>query len=212
MSSIQRRLTVALAGLFCILWFGGSVIAYLVMRSGLIREFDRAHLTDINSLVNMTEQNEAGLKFDSTGEYMPAFRREERPDYFQLWETDGSVLYRSPALEGDLPKDAGTLTFPKFWNVLLPDGLKGRAAGVLCFRKEDEDMPRRPGAPPLTKEVVLVACFHRDELDQRLHHLGMVLLLGGAGMAAAAMIAVGLVVRRGLRPLSALADRTAAID
>ena len=212
MSSIQRRLTVALAGLFCILWFGGSMTAYLVMRNGLVREFDRAHLTDINSLVNMTEQNEAGLKFDSTGEYMPAFRREERPDYFQLWESDGSVLYRSPALEGDLPKDAGTLISPKFWNFVLPDGLTGRAAGVRFIPKEDDDMPRRPDTPPLTKEVVLVAGFHRDQLDQRLRYLGMVLLLSGAGMAAAAIVAVGLVVRQGLRPLSNLADRAAAID
>jgi hypothetical protein len=162
MNSIQRRLTVALAGLCGLLWSSGSVAAYLAMRSGLVREFDRAHLTDINSLANMTEQNEAGLKFDSTGEYMPAFRREERPDYFQLWETDGSVLYRSTALEGDLPKDAGTLTSPKFWNVILPDGLEGRAAGARFIPKEDEDIPRRPGTPPLTREVILDSCFHRD--------------------------------------------------
>lgn len=212
MNSIQRRLTVSLAALCCVLWFGGSVAAYLAMRRGLVREFDRAHLTDINSLVNMTEQNEIGLKFDSTGEYMPAFRREERPDYFQLWESDGSVLYRSPTLEGDLPKGAGTLMSPKFWNVVLPDGLKGRAGGVRFVPKEDDDMPRRPGTPPLTKDVVLVAGFHRDELDQRLHYLGMVLLLSGAGMAAAAIVAVGLVVRQELRPLSNLADRAAAID
>jgi len=143
---------------------------------------------------------------------MPAFRREEHPDYFQLWETDGSVLYRSPALEGDLPKDAGTLTSPKFWNVILPDGLKGRAVGVRFIPKDDEDMPRRPGTPLAAQEVVLVACFHRDELDQRLRYLGMVLLLVGAGIAVAAVVAVGLIVRRGLRPLSALAARTAAID
>src|SRR5215813_8071434 len=212
MSSIQRRLTVALAGLFCILWFGGSVIAYLVMRSGLVREFDRAHVTDINSLANMTEQNEAGLKFDSTGEYMPAFRREERPDYFQLWETDGTVLYRSPALEGDLPQRAGTLAVPKFWDVTLPDGEKGRAVGVCFVPNEDDEIPRSPGAPPLTKEVILVAAFHRQELDQRLHYIGMVLLLGGLGMAVAAIVAVGFIVRRGLRPLSTVADRAAAID
>src|SRR5262245_19163342 len=212
MSSIQRRLTAALAALCCVLWFGGGVAAYLTMRHGLIREFDYAHVTDINSLSNMTEQNEAGLKFDSTGEYMPAFRREERPDYFQLWESDGSVLFRSPALEGDLSKDAGTLISPKFWNVVLPDGLKGRAVGVRFIPKQDEDMPRPPGTPALTKEVVLVAGFHRDELDQRLHYLGMVLLLSGVGMAAAAIVAVGLVVRQGLRSLSNLADRAAGID
>jgi two-component system sensor histidine kinase QseC len=212
MSSIQRRLTVALAALCCVLWFGGGVAAYLTMRHGLIREFDDAHVTDINSLSNMTEQNRAGLKFDSTGEYMPAFRREERPDYFQLWETDGTVLYRSPALEGNLPQRAGTLAAPRFWNVTLPDGEKGRAVGVRFVPNEDDEMLRPPDAPPLTKEVILVAAFHRQELDQRLHYIGMVLLLSGLGMAAVAIVAVGFIVRRGLRPLSTVANRAAAID
>ena len=142
MSSIQRRLTAALAALCCVLWFGGGVAAYLTMRHGLIREFDNARVADINSLSNMTEQNPAGLKFDSTGEYMPAFRREERPDYFQLWQTDGTVLYRSPALEGDLPQRAGTLAVPKFWDVTLPDGEKGRAVGVRFVPNEDDEILR----------------------------------------------------------------------
>jgi signal transduction histidine kinase len=212
MSSIQRRLTTALAALCCVLWFGGGVAAYLTMRHGLIREFDYAHRTDVNSLSNMTEQNPAGLKFDSIGEYMPAFRREERPDYFQLWETDGTVLYRSPALEGDLPQRAGTLAVPKFWDVTLPDGEKGRAVGVRFVPNEDDEILRPPGAPPLTKEVILVAAFHRQELDQRLRYIGMVLLVGGLGMAAAAIVAVSFIVRRGLRPLSTVADRAATID
>lgn len=212
MNSIRRRLTLTLAALCCLLWCVGSVAAYLAMRAGLITEFDRAHTTDIHALSNMAEQSEEGLKFDSTGEYMPGFQREERPDYFQLWETDGSTLYRSPALEGDLPVRAGTLTSPRFWNVTLPDGLRGRAVGVRFVPNEDEDTPRSPGAPPLTKEVTLVAAFHRDALDGRLHYLGMVLLLVGAGMAAATVVAVGLVVRRGLWPLSALAERVGAID
>ncbi len=212
MNSIQRRLTLTLVALCCLLWCAGSFAAYLGLRAGLVSGFDRAHTTDIHALSNMAEQSEQGLKFDSTGEYMPAFQREERPDYFQLWETDGSTLYRSSALEVDLPRRAGTLTSPKFWNVSLPDGLRGRAVGVRFVPNEDEDTPRSPGAPPLTKEVVLVAAFHRHELDERLHHLGMVLLLVGAGMAAATVVVVSLVVRRGLWPLSALAERVGTID
>lgn len=212
MNSIQRRLTLTLAALCCLLWCAGSVAAYLAVRSGLLSEFDRAHTTDIDALSNMAEQSEQGLKFDSTGEYMPAFQREERPDYFQLWEPNGSTLYRSPALEGNLPLRAGTLTAPKFWNVTLPDGLPGRAVGVRFVPNEDEDTPRSPGAPPLTKEVTLVAAFHRHELDERLHHLGMVLLLVGASMAVATVLVVGLVVRGGLWPLSALAERVGTID
>ncbi len=76
---------------------------------------------------------------------------------------------------------------------------------------EDEDTPRTTSVP-LAKEITLVAAFHRKELDARLHYLAMVLLMVGAGIAVATLAVVRLVVRRGLRPLSALAERAGAID
>jgi signal transduction histidine kinase len=214
MKSIQRRLTITLTALCCFLWFGGSLLAYLIIRAGLIHEFDLGRKADVDSLVNMTEQTEKGLKFDSTGEFMPAFQREDHPDYFQLWETDGSVLYRSPSLEEtqNLGQRAGTLASPIYWNVALPDGQPGRAVGVHFIAKEDEDEPRTPSGPPLNKAVTLVAAFHRSELDQRLHYLGTVLLLLGLTMAIGSALTVGPLIRRGLRPLSALAERASTID
>ena len=214
MNSIQRRLSLTLSTICCLLWGAGGLAAYLAVRAGLISEFDLALKTDIQSLANMTEQNEAGFKFDSTGEFMPKFQREDHPDYFQLWEQDGSTLYRSPSLEEnhDLPQRFGTLLSPKFWNVVLPDGSNGRAVGIRFVPKEDEDTPRTPGAPPLTKEVTLVAGFHRAELDNRLHYLGTVLLIVGITLGAATAMTVKLMVRRGLRPLSTLAQRAETID
>jgi two-component system sensor histidine kinase QseC len=187
----------------------------LAVRAGLISEFDLALKTDIQALANMTEQSETGFKFDSTGEFMPKFQREDHPDYFQLWVPDGSTLYRSPSLEEEsnlLPWRHGTLQSPKFWNVTLPDGLNGRGVGIRFAPKEDEDTPRTPGSPPLNKEVTLVAAFHRADLDNRLHYLGTVLLLVGAALAATAAVVVTAIVRRGLRPLSTLAERAETID
>lgn len=214
MNSIQRRLIVTLGAICCLLWCVGSIAAYLAMRAGLVSEFDSALKTDIQALANMTEQTEAGFKFDSTGEFMPKFQREENPDYFQLWQDDGSTLYRSPSLpeERDLPQQFGTLQSPRYWNVTLPDGSNGRAVGIRFPPKEDEDTPRAAGVPPLNKEVTIVAGFHRGDLDNRLHYLGVVLLLVGAVLAAATTIAVNAVVRRGLRPLSILAQHAESID
>src|ERR1700704_5354189 len=104
MNSIERRLSLTLGAICCLLWCAGSFAAYLAMRAGLISEFDLALKTDIQALANMTEQSEARIKLDSTGEFIPKFEREYHPDYFQLWEQDGSTLYRSPSLEGDLPR------------------------------------------------------------------------------------------------------------
>lgn len=214
MQSIRRRLTLVLVLFGCSLWALGSGAAYLAMRAGLIAEFDRAHLTDLSALFNMTEQSEAGLKFDSTGEYMPNFQRADHPDYFQLWESNGETLYRSPTLLGqpDLPRRIGTPEDPSDWNLILPDGLPGRAAGVRFVPKEDDETPRPPGAPSLTREVILVAAFHRQALDERLRLLGTVLLATGVAMAASTAAAVGFVVRHGLRPLASLGERAGAID
>jgi signal transduction histidine kinase len=214
MNSIQRRLILTLGAICCLGWCVGSIAVYLAMRAGLISEFDSALKTDIQALANMTEQTEAGFKFDSTGEFMPKFQREEHPDYFQLWQDDGSTLYRSPSLPEarDLAQQFGSLESPQYWNVTLPDGSNGRAVGIRFAPKEDEDTPRMPGSPPLNREVTVVAAFHRADLDARLHYLGIVLLLVGAVVAAATAGAVNAVVRRGLRPLSILGQHAETID
>lgn len=215
MNSIQRRLTLTLGALCCLLWCAGSVAAYLGVRAELVSAFDLALKTDAQALTNMAEESENQFKFDSTGELMPEFDREERPDYFQVWLPDGSTLQRSPALAlegGNLPLKAGTLEAPRFWNLTLPDGLHGRAIGIHFNPKVDEDTPSIPGVPRPRGPLVLVTAFHRGDLDAQLHHLGALLLLVGATMAAATVLVVTIVVRRGLQPLATLAERAGKID
>ena len=214
MRSIQRQLTLGLTSAGCALWLLGSFAAWYALRAGLIAEFDHAHLTDLYRLANLTEQDPAGLKFDSTGEFLPNFQRKNQPDYFQLWETSGAVLYRSPSLFDlpDLPRKSGSLSEPRIWNLTLPDGTPGRAVGARFIPNEDEDTPRKPGSPPLTKQAILVAAFHRNDLDGRLRLVGIVLLLTGLGIGAATVAVVRLAVRRGLLPLAHLAERAGGID
>src|SRR5204862_8327472 len=133
---------------------------------------------------SMSEETDNQFKFDSTGELMPEFDREERPEYFQFWLLDGTTLHRSPGLaleDGNLPRRAGTVESPKFWDLTLPDGLPGRAIGIRFTPKLDDDAPPPPpGALRPHGPVTLVAAFHRSELDRQLHHLAILLLLTGA--------------------------------
>ena len=213
MNSIQRRLTLGLGALCCLLWSVGGLTAYLAVRTGLIAEFDQALKSGAQALATLTEQSQGQFKFDSAGELMPAFDRAQHPDYFQLWAPDGSTLARSPSLQNaSLPQLSGTLDAPRSWNLTLPDGLPGRAIGIRFVPEEDEDTSAGPPARGARNEVTLVVARHRGDLDHRLHLLGTVLLLVGAAMAAATVIVVTVVVRRGLHPLSGLAERAAAID
>jgi two-component system, OmpR family, heavy metal sensor histidine kinase CusS len=211
-SSIRRRLTLGLALACGCLWSAGSLASYLVMRAGLVAEFDRGLETDARALALLTSDNAGQVEFDASAELAPAFARAAPPDFFQLWLPGGSTLERSPSLKGaDLPLQAGPPESPALWDTTLPDGRAGRAVGIRFVPRPDEDSEAPPASRP-PRAVTLVVARNRTDLDAQLRLLATTLLLatGASVAAAAAVVAVG--VRRGLSPLASLAGRAASID
>ena len=210
---MERRLTIALALSCGLLWSAGGVTLYWLLRAGLVGEFDQTSQVTVHRLATFTEYSQGRIAFDSSGELLPAFERGERPDYFQVWLPDGSPLARSPSLADDLlPSDAGAPNAPKFWNLDLPDGRPGRAAGIRFVPHEDEDAPEGPGSHGARAEVTLVVARDRADLDIKLRQLVTALFLVGITIVVATSLVAGLVVRRGLKPLSRLAGHAATID
>ena len=214
MSSIQRRLTIALALVCTVLWTGGGVALYVLLRAGLVGEFDQTSQVTAQRLATFTEFSQGQIAFDSSGELLPSFERADRPDYFQVWLPDGSTLARSPSLSDDdeLQADAGTPVAPKLWDLDLPNGRPGRAAGIRFLPHEDEDAPASGPLRGTGDEVTLVIARDRAELDTRLRQLATTLFLVGITTAVATLLVVGVVVRRGLEPLSTFAGHAATID
>ena len=188
------------------------MILYLVQRDGLVSEFDHALIAAAQSLEPLTEQSWGKIKFEPSGELRPEFGNGRHPEYFQFWLTDGSTLGRSPSLlGGNLVRRDAKLQKPEFWNLMLPDGLPGRAIVIRFVPQEDEDSPRGLLSSP-SNEVTLVVARHRAELEHRLNVLSVALVLGGVGIALTTVLVVFVAVRLGLRPLSRLAERAATID
>ena len=214
MSSIQRRLTIGLALVCTVLWIGGGLAVFLLLRAGLVGEFDRTSQVTAQRLASFTEFIQGQNGFDSSGELLPAFERSDRPDYFQVWRSDGSTLARSPSLADaiNLPADAGTPAVPRFWNLTLPNGRPGRAAGIRFLPHEDDETPGSNIVRGAGDDVTLVVARDRAELDARLRRLTTTLVLVGITTTVLTLLVVGVVVRRGLAPLSALAGRAATID
>lgn len=208
MNSIQRRLNLSLGAVSCLLGGIGGIALYLILRAGLLAEFDDALRANAESLSLQTEQSRTEFKFDPVGELMPAFERVEHADYFQLWLSDGSTLARSTSLQDhDLPRRDGARNTPRFWNLTLPNGHPGRAIGVRFVPPIDDEAP-----PKLRTELTLVVARDRTALAQRLNWLATTLVLVGVALAAAMVFVVAAVVRRGLQPLAGLAERAALID
>lgn len=213
MTSIRRRMTLTLLVVCSLLWGCGGVVLYLVLRAGLVAEFDQALEATALTLQPMTEFTQGRIEFDAGGELMPSFGRSApRPDYFQIALPDGTTLARSPSLrKKDLSQGDGRLTHAA-WDVTLPDGMRGRARVVRFVPKTDEDEPPASAEGPGPGEVSLVVARHRADLDHRLFLLAIAMLLVGASTAGATAAVVTIVVGRGLRPLSGLAARAGAID
>jgi signal transduction histidine kinase len=212
MSSIRKRLTLTLGIVLSLSWGAAALILYLGQRDGLVSEFDHALTAAAQALEPLTEQSWGRIKFEPAGELRPEFGNIREPDYFQFWLADGSALGRSPSLRGsNLIRQDSHLNEPKFWNLVLPDGLPGRAIVIRFVPQEDEDSPKGLLSSP-RNEVTLVVARHRAELDQRLNLLSAALALGGVGIVVTTPLVVFLAVRHGLDPLSRLAERAATID
>ncbi len=210
---MERRLTIALALVCCVLWSAGGLALYWLLRADLVGEFDRTSQVTVERLATFAEYSLGRIAFDSSGELLPAFERADRPDYFQVWLPDGSTLARSPSLaEGALPADAGSSKAPRFWNVTLPDGRPGRAAGIRFVPHEDEDAPGGASGHAGLDEVTLVVARDRADLDLKLRQLAAALWIVGILTVGTTSLLGGLVVRRGLLPLSRLAVHAATID
>ena len=211
--SIQQRIAIALALLSVALGTAGGVALYWLLRADLVGEFDRTSQVTAQRLAAFVERSQGQLTFDTSGEVLPAFEPGEHPDYFQIWLPDGVTLARSASLTtGTLPLEAGTPQSPRRWNVTLPNGRPGRAAGIRFVPHEDDEFPDAKGVGAGPADVTLTVARDRAGLDLMLRQLATALVLVNVFSVTATALVGGIVVRSGLRPLGRLASHAASID
>ncbi len=212
MNSIRRRLTRDVLAISALL-LGGSLLAlWFVARTVLVEQFDVALRAKALALSAVAGEGEGRDRLDFADGFLSG--REDKPteDFFELWDSHGSLLARSRSLgAANLPRQTGTLARPKLWNLMLPNGHAGRAIGVVFKVRVEENEAGREHRRP-ADNVELVVASNRERLDEALAEL---LGLGGTCcglLLAAIFVAVPRVLRRGLAPLDKLGGQVAAID
>ena len=203
MRSLRSRLLIGTAvGTVLVLSASGFVL-YLLVRASLFAEFDGLLGAKARALSALVEQEgrKFELEFDDRG--MDEFERAERPEYFQLWLTDGDVLARSRSLKGqDLERIGGIASDPACRPITLPDGRRGRIAGISFYPYQEED---ETDAEP--RRVILVVARETAEIDGALARLRALLVAVCAAATLLSLGVLGWVVRHGLRPVDRLADQ-----
>lgn len=214
MHSIRRRLLFVLAIGFAVLIAGTGFYLDRLLAKRVTEEFDAALQSKADALVALTEQEAGKIEFDYDG--WPEFTRAECPDYFEIWLDDGTALFRSERLSGDLQGDPAHE--PAIRDVTLPDGRPGRAVqrafvprGPADKGDEAEDSAAA-AVPPASHAVVLVVARGRERLDLLLARMRWTLLGFGGALTLLAVLLVWRALVTGLRPIDVIASQVRGLD
>jgi len=211
MSSLRRRLAVALVAGQLVLLGAGTWAAHRAGTRALERQFDEALVRQVSTLASQLEQrgNHVGVELDET--FMAEYFSEEDPHYFELFY-GGVPFGRSPALgEDDLTHRDGPREAPALWNEPLPDGRAGRYVGMETEVPEVE-RDRETGELPEAATVTIVLARSRAELDEQAGLFLLGLLVGATLLLLVALAIVWVTVQLSLRPVHAFARQVAEVD
>jgi two-component system heavy metal sensor histidine kinase CusS len=207
-SSLRTRLLIGVVGAVLLLLTIFSVGIYSVIRSALLRQFDASLVSIAQILAASVEWDGDQIELEFEVQQMPEFQDRNRPTYYQLWRDDGTVVAQSPLLDsGDLPHLAGSLDKPAFRTIRPSAGRVVRAVGFGFSPRLSDSDSKLTGRQSLTLSVV------RDStaILSQLRFLRWVLLLASVAVALLSVAVAALIVRQGLRPLTAIAGEIGAI-
>jgi hypothetical protein len=98
MKSIQTRLTIGLLGSSLLVLGIGAGVIHFATRTLLFREFDSTLRARAMGVAAATDVTKGGVEFDYADELLQEFSRARSAEYFQLWDSSGKPLARSPSL------------------------------------------------------------------------------------------------------------------
>ncbi|MEZ6061587.1 MAG: ATP-binding protein [Planctomycetaceae bacterium] len=234
-TSLRTRLLLAILGTIIVVLSATQYGLYAMIRRQLYSEFDQLLGSRARALAALIEQAGDEIEIEFHEHAMQEFARGVRPEYYQVWHEDGTVLARSRQLNGhDLIILQGDLVVPAIREVTLPDGRPGRAAGIRFLPSVEGEVVAAPESASADTDdlgrhdddhddrddvdfsgrVHVVLVVARDTLDMEASLAEFAWLLVGSGCVAAAGILgiLALLVTRHLRPLQSLARQISGVD
>ncbi len=209
MTSLRRRLLVGTGvGTVIVLVMAGTSL-YAMMRASLLREFDKALRERAVTLSALIEQKEEEILLEFTEAEMLEFQRTQRPEYFQVWRGDGTVVDKSPLLgTANLPQEELQTDDPVICPLELPGKVRGRMVTAKFTPRLDDE-----SSPPSRRERLTLA-FARDlaDVEYSLGQLRNLLTVVGVAATLASMNILVWQIRVGLKPVDQLAARISVID
>jgi two-component system sensor histidine kinase QseC len=213
MQSVRRHLLLGAAAAITVVFAALAALLYVSVRHWLVAEFDRGLLAQAESLKAATEFHHGSVRIDFDGEQPAQFARGAHAQYFELWDS-GRPVNKSPSLGGrQLAFVAARPGRPQFEFAALPGGNAGRQIAMAFELRREPGQGQDAAAPQgaVVSSLTLVVARDTFQLYAALGHLRW--LLGAACGAALVLclILLAWIIRRGLRPVDAIAGRIARV-
>lgn len=129
MKSIPSKLVTTLSITITGLVLSILVATDIAVDSWIDNEFNRGMKSKAGMLMTLVHEDEEGLTFNFSSDFMPEFDGQVEPEYFQMWTDDG-VFTRSQSLNlfalKNLKFEKLKLGEAKIMTTELPDGRDGR--------------------------------------------------------------------------------------
>ncbi|MFO0829589.1 MAG: histidine kinase dimerization/phospho-acceptor domain-containing protein [Phycisphaerales bacterium] len=217
MSSLRARLAMALMATILPLIAIVGVALHVFVSGSLLARFDDGLAARAQSLINATKREEGRVEFDAAADGLP--------QYFELRELHegmpGAVIARSRS-SGSLPLEAlsraSNATRDGIADTALPGGEPGRALTLRFGAREDREGEIDPidgrelSVAPSEPDVVVMVAQSRRDLDATIRAFDLAIICGGALLVFGVVAAVSVTLRRGLLPVSSLAEEVKRVD
>ena len=211
MHSLRTRLLFGIISGILLLLLIFSLIVYMLIHHALLNQYDASLASVARILAASVEVDQNNIELEAAVQQMPEFLRQDRPTYYELWRSDGTVVLRSPLLGADdlvhLEASINALVFARSQD---KNSRPLRAVGL-------KFIPRSANSDDKGQQLIqeqtltLVVAGDATALQRQLGLLRW-LLLGASGVTTTLSVFIAaVVVRHGLNPLNSIAGEIAAI-
>ncbi len=209
MKSLRRQLTRELLLALALLLGAALLLIYGVMWVQLNRAFNSALEARALGISALVEQENGRVQVDFSEKLLRGFNIERARRYFELRDTRGALIARSPSLQGNRmnPPPGPATETPVYWDLTLPNGRDGRAVRFLFRPKSASE---HPASGPAMAE--LIVAVDREDLDEDLGGLFFAVAGCGGLIFLVVLFVVPRVLRRGLAPVDRLGEQVMRID
>ncbi len=213
MKSIRIQLIVYLVVGVAALVIGAGAGLFGYVDEALEHSLDAGLLAQAQAIAAAVRMDDGQLQLQGAAADFAAAVHHDSPVYFQIWRADGSTLVRvAPPGNNTDPLPRLDARHKRFGDVILPGKVDGRAAEI-SFLPHVNQNPNNATPQPAqaSQTLTLVVVSDRKSIDQSLEILLSGLVLEGLIVTFGIVGIVTFAVRRGLRPLRALADQVEQI-